>query len=83
MTCPNCDANVRSDWEHCPKCGANLQKRTYSKDDDPTKRIEKLETENAGLKGDLEKVKKYLKDREEEDESGGKKKTRISTIFGG
>ena len=33
--CPNCDEPAKSTWTHCPSCGANLKKKTYSEEDDP------------------------------------------------
>lgn len=59
--CPNCQENVKSTWSNCPHCGADLDKKSFSKDDDPLKKV----NDRIG------KVESYL--QKEHDKKKGKK----------
>lgn len=60
--CPGCQEAVNAKWSHCPHCGTNLQKRTYSSDDDP---LEKL-------KSKVDKMDEFLTEKFPEDPNAPK-----------
>jgi len=59
--CPNCQESVKAGWSHCPHCGADLEKKSFNKDDDPIKKINER----------VKKVEEHL--QKEHDAKKGKK----------
>lgn len=60
MECLNCGATVQAEWDHCPKCGANLKTKKYSRSDDPTDEVKKL-------RKDVDAIKQFLEEEPEEE----------------
>lgn len=72
LKCRNCEEDIKTAWERCPSCGADLKKGKYSATDDPL----------AKVKADVEKIKKHLEDEHAKKEDNPDAKKTKSKLFG-
>ena len=74
--CPSCGESLETDDKFCFKCGADVSKRTYSKETDASERLGSVEKK-------LKQVTDFLEDKFAEDEGKEKKKSGgRKTLFG-
>lgn len=72
IECSNCGTENDDDSKYCKKCGSDMKKRRYSRDDDPMDRIEELETK-------LDRIIEYIEEDDDENEDE-KEKARSRSI---
>lgn len=85
--CPNCQEPLEGinvdERPHCPRCGANLKAKKYTKADDPiqtAKEIQETKARLAKLEADNEATKKLLQEKDDHESERENKPKR--TLFG-
>ena len=75
MKCPNCRKTIDDDAAYCSKCGANVKRRRYSRDDDPLERIEAVEEKLDRLLAAVEDEDDDEEDDDDAEEESDRRKT--------
>lgn len=85
--CPNCEFDISKldldETPHCPRCGANLKVKKYSKKEDPTTTAKELAETNkrlAKLEADNDTLKQTIQERDDKERETRNEPKR--TLFG-